>query len=91
MGVSVAVVVRITIAKLRVWDVEVRSYAELAPGSPVWNYRIHRHTQAEIDGGADPYSVRFESNERKYWCALAAFQARTQASGGDGAADAVAV
>jgi hypothetical protein len=63
----------------------------LAPGAAVVSYRIHRHSQAEIDGGADPYTVRFESGGREYWCALASFQARTCALPAEGAADAVAV
>jgi hypothetical protein len=91
IGVGVAVVGRTTIAKLMAWDAEARSRAELAPGAAIGNYRIHRHSQAEIDGGAEPYAVRFESNGREYWCALAAFQARTQAMERVNTADAVAV
>jgi hypothetical protein len=91
IGVSVAVVGRTTIAKLIAWDVVTRSHAELVSGAAIGNHRIHRHSQAEIDGGAEPYAVRFESNGREYWCALAAFQARTQAVDAANTADAVAV
>jgi hypothetical protein len=91
IGVSVPVVQRVTIAHMRAWDALGRSHAELAPTAAILNYRIQRHTQAEIDGGAEPYAVRFESGGREYWCALALFQARTQALQPDGAADAIAV
>jgi hypothetical protein len=89
--VGVAVVGRTTIAKLTVWDAATRSHTELAPGAAIGKYRIHRHCQAEVDGGAEPYAVRFESNGREYSCALAAFQARTQSMGAADTADAVAV
>ncbi len=87
---GVAVVQRTTIAKLIAWDSVARSRTELASGTEIGNYRIHRHSQAEIDGGAEPYAVRFESNGREYSCALAAFQARTGTLDA-AAADAVAV
>ncbi len=88
---SVAVVGRTTIAKLIAWDAATHSHAELAAGAAIENYRIHRHSQTEIDGGAEPYAVRFESGGREYCCALAAFQARTGAVDAANAADAVAV
>jgi hypothetical protein len=91
IGVGVAVVQRTTISKLIAWDAVTRSHAELASGAAIANYRIHRHSQAEIDGGAEPYAARFESSGREYSCALAAFQARTQAVDAADAADAVAV
>jgi hypothetical protein len=73
------------------WDAVTRRHAELAAGAAVVNYRIHRHSQAEIDGGADPYTVRFESGGREYSCALASFQARTCAMPAEGVLDAFAV
>jgi hypothetical protein len=73
------------------WDAATRSHAELAAGAAIKHYRIHRHSQTEIDGGAEPYAVRFESNGREYSCALAAFQARTGAMDAADAAGAVAV
>lgn len=91
IGVSVAVVERTTHSKLIAWDAATRSHAQIDPGATIANYRIHRHSQAEIDAGADPYSVRFECNGREYWCALAVFLARTQAMAAAGAAGAVAV
>jgi hypothetical protein len=90
IGVSVAVVERTTNSKLIAWDAATRSHAQLEAGATIVNYRIQRHSQSEIDAGADPYSVRFECNGREYWCALAVFQARTQ-SVADDATDAVAV
>jgi hypothetical protein len=89
--VSVAVVERTTNSKLIVWDAARRSHAQLEAGATIVNYRIHRHTQTEIDGGADPYVMRFECDGREYWCALAVFQTRTQAVAASGAADALAV
>jgi hypothetical protein len=91
IGVSVAVVGRETVSKLPVWDAAARCYTELAPGRAIFNYYIHRHSQAEINGGAEPYIVRLESNRREYWCALTAFQARTRALELARAADAIAV
>jgi hypothetical protein len=91
IGVSVAVVERTTHSKLIAWDAATRSHAQFDSGATIVNYRIHRHSQAEIDDGADPYSMHFECNGREYWCALAVFQARTQAVSAAGAADAVAV
>jgi hypothetical protein len=91
IGVSVAVVGREIISKLRAWDAAARCYTELTPGQAIFNYHIQRHSQAEIDGGAEPYVVLMESNGRKYWCALTAFQARTQAMEPAHAADAIAV
>jgi hypothetical protein len=91
IGVSVAVVERTTNSKLLAWDAASRSHAWLEAGAAIVNYHIHRHSQAEVDGGADPYAVRFECDGREYWCALAVFQARTQAIAGANAADAVAV
>ncbi len=91
IGVGVAVVERETIANLRAWDALGHSHVNLAPGAAIVNYRIHRHTQAEIDGGADPYSMCFESNGQSYSCALALFQARTRALDAPRAADAIAV
>jgi hypothetical protein len=91
IGVSVAVVERTTNGKFMAWDAAACSHAWLVAGALVRSYRIHRHSQAEIDGGADPYAVRFECDGREYWCALAVFQARTQAMPDDSAADAVAV
>jgi hypothetical protein len=88
--VSVAVVERTTNGKLMAWDCATRSHAWLEGGAVIVNYHIHRHSQAEVVGGADPYAVRFECEGRKYWCSLAVFQARTQAIAA-GTADAVAV
>ena len=90
IGVSVAVVERTTNSKLIAWDAVTRSHAQFDSGETIVNYRIHRYSQAEIDSGADPYSVRFECKGREYWCALAVFQARTQPMAA-GAADALAV
>ncbi len=88
---SVAVVQRQTIDKLIAWDAVACSHAEVAPGAAIFNYKIHRHSLAEIEGGAEPYAVRFESNGREYWCGLPAFQARTRMLPQDSAADAMAV
>lgn len=75
---SAAVVEREIIATLPAWDVELRAHAVLKPGSEIVAYRIHRHTQPEIDSGASPYVIRFELDGRQYGCPLAVFQARTQ-------------
>ena len=78
IGVSVAVVERIVIARLRAWDVNAHAAVDLEPGARIADYRIERHSQAEIDGGAEPYIVRFMCNGREISCALVLFQARTQ-------------
>jgi hypothetical protein len=89
--VSVAVVRRTTVAKLIAWDAVTRSHAEIVPGTAIGKYRIQRHSQAEIDGGAEPYAVHFETNGREYSCALPVFQARTQPVSAADPADALAV
>jgi hypothetical protein len=76
---------------LRAWDPAAGSYVELARGASLGNYRIHRHTQPEIDGGAPPYAMRFECNGGEYSCPLSAFQTRTRAVEPGHTAGAIAV
>ena len=78
IGVSVAVGQRAIIARLRAWDDTTHAQTHLEPGITVSNYEIKRHSQAEIDQGAEPYVMRFTSGGRPYSCALATFQARTE-------------
>ncbi|HEX3875520.1 MAG TPA: hypothetical protein VHW24_00945 [Bryobacteraceae bacterium] len=75
---SVAVAQRAIIARLRAWDHTAHAQIDLDPGATVSNYEIKRHSQVEIDQGAEPYVMRFTSGGRPYSCALAAFQARTE-------------
>lgn len=77
IGVRRAVVQRTVIARLRALDALTRSWIELQPGVAIANYRIQRHSQSEIDAGAEPYIVLFDCEGREYECPLPAFQART--------------
>lgn len=88
---SVAVVQRLIIRKLRAWDPVALAYIELAPGAAIARWRIRRHVQAEIDTGAEPYSVAFECDGREWECPLPEFQARTQTTVNEDAAGAIAV
>jgi hypothetical protein len=89
--VSVAVVQRTIIRKLRVWDPVALTHIELAPGAAIEHWRIRRHAQTEIDAGAEPYSVTFECDGRECECPLPEFQARTQATADGNAAGAGAI
>lgn len=82
---------RIIVSNVRAYDASTGAYVELAPGAAIVNWRIERHCQAEIDGGADPYAVRFNCQGREYRCPLPVFLARTQAAETAGEVDAVAV
>lgn len=83
--------VRTVIATLPACDAATQSSAGLAPGAEISAYMIRRHTRAEIEAGGEPYTVRFESGGREYWCALPVFQSRTVPVEETGAAGAVAV
>lgn len=82
---------RTVIASFRAWDAAGQSHADFAPGAEISGCAIRRHTQSEIEAGADPYSVHFENAGREYSCALALFQARTAPSDASESAGAVAV
>lgn len=52
----------------------------LPEGETLADCRIQRHTQAEIDAGAEPYVVHFVAAGREYFAPLPVFQARTRAA-----------
>ena len=88
---GVAVVQRTIIRKLRAWDPIALTHIELAPGAAIAHWRICRHARAEIDAGAEPYSVTFECDGRECESPLPEFQARTQPIAAGDAAGAIAV
>lgn len=69
---------RIVISAFSAAEIAGGAKSQLAPGETLSNCRIHRHTQAEVDGGAEPYMARFERAGEEYHAALPIFQARTQ-------------
>jgi len=69
---------RETTSPLGVWDIAGRSEVTLRPGSLLSRCRIRRHTQAEVDSGADAYEVEFHADGRRYFCPLFRFQPRTR-------------
>jgi hypothetical protein len=71
--------VRETTGSFRAWDVLERSAVTLEPGSLLSHCRIRRHSQAEIDSGADAYEVEFQADGRVHVCPLFRFQPRTRA------------
>jgi hypothetical protein len=91
IGVSGAVVERTVIGSLRVSDALTQSRVELKPGVVVSNYRIQRHSQSEVDAGAEPYIVLFDCDGREYQCPLPTFQARTSSPDAANPAGAIAV
>jgi hypothetical protein len=76
---------------LQASDALTRSETEFQPGVVVANSRIRRHTQSEIDAGAEPYIVLFDCGGREYRCSLPAFQARTSPTDAADPAGAIAV
>ena len=60
------------------WDIEGRMEVTLEPGLLLSRCRVRRHSQDEIDCGADAYSVEFQTGGRNYVCPLFRFQPRTR-------------
>ena len=69
---------RETTGSFRAWDVSRRSAVTLEPGSLLSHCRIRRHSQTEIDSGAEAYEVEFQADGRLHVCPLFRFQPRTQ-------------
>jgi len=70
---------RETTGEFRAWDVSKRSAVTLEPGSLLSHCRIRRHSQTEVDSGAEAYEVEFQAGGRLHICPLFRFQPRTRA------------
>ncbi len=68
---------RETVSKLAVEDIEALAGTVLEPGAVLTLYRIERNSGPPLS--SDVYQVVMESGGRWYRCPLYRFQARTQA------------
>jgi hypothetical protein len=54
------------------------SAVRLEPGAILYSCRIHRHSHAETETGAEVYVMEFQSSGRRFTSPLVRFQPRTQ-------------
>ena len=69
---------RETISTLDVWDIAGRSEGTLEPGVLLSRCRIRRHSQSEVESGAEAYAVELQAASRHCVCPLFRFQPRTK-------------